>query len=196
MSVRERTGLARLIKGTTSRNVIRSSKVKVQVFGGAGIETAVEPSSDQLEGGSALADCEIFRDLTAPQRESIWELGTIENVDPGQVLAKGGDVASKLYAVLWGEAQLTVPSAAGQQIPVRVAATGDTFPLASLLGAVPLITSGTAMTAMRVLTIPSESLIQLCENEPTIGRVVYQAAALGFARRYSETLRQLSRAIE
>ena len=196
MSVRERTGLARLIKGATSRNVIRSSNAKVRIFGAAGAHSAHAAADDQMEGGAALAECELFRDLTSPQRDSIWALGTIENVDPGQVLVRGGDIASTLYVVLWGEAQMTVPSATGQQIPVRVDAIGDTFPVASLLGAVPLITSGTAITAMKVLAIPSENLIKLCANEPTIGHVLYRAAALGFARRYSETVRQLSRAVE
>jgi hypothetical protein len=196
MSVRDRKGLARLIKGATSRNVLRSSSVTVRLFDAAVANSERTTADDQMEGEAAIAKCEIFKGLTSPQRESIWALGTIETVESGQVLARGGDVASTLNIVLWGEAQLTVPSAAGQQIPVRVATAGDTFPLASLLGAVPLITSGTAMTAMKVLTIPCEGLIQLCAKDPTIGHVVYQAAALGFARRYSETLRQLSRAVE
>jgi CRP-like cAMP-binding protein len=97
--------------------------------------------------------------------------------------------------VLSGEAQLSAPSAVGH-ITVRVAKPGDTFPLASLLGADALITTAKAMTPMKVLSFPTADLIKLCVDDPEIGVVVFREAAKVFADRYSDTLQHLARAVE
>ena len=195
MFVRERTGLARIFKGRTAKNVARAAKVEVRTFGPAALEPTTPQPPVPLKGEAALAGCQLFRALTPQQRESIWGLGETESVDPGQVLAKEGSLGLKLYVILSGEAQLTAPSAVGR-IPVRVAKAGDAFPLASLLGAGALITSAKAMTPMKVLAIQCVDLIKLCMDDPTVAGVVYLEAAKVFASRYSDTLRHLARAVE
>ena len=195
MFVRERTGIAKLVKGRTARNVTRTSKVEFRIFGPSDLHATKNEDRVYLSGEAALADCQLFHALTPEQREVIWALGETESVEPGTILAQEGDLGLKLYVILSGEAQLTASSAVGR-IPVRVAKAGDAFPAASLLGANALITGSTAMTPMKVLAITSVDLITLCHEDPTIGVVVFAEAAKVFATRYSDTLRHLARALE
>lgn len=195
MYVRERTGLAGIFKGRTAKNVVRTSKVEVRTFRPASLEETDSPPMADQQGGAVLAACQLFRTLTSQQRDSIWAAGETENVTQDQVLAKEGTLGLKLYVILSGEAQLSAPSAVGH-IPVRVAKPGDTFPLASLLGADALITTAKAMTSMKVLSIPTADLIKICVDDAEIGAVVFREAAKVFADRYSDTLRHLARAVE
>ena len=89
-----------------------------------------------------------------------------------------------------GRVQLSFRAQVGE-IAVHIAAPGDSFPLAALLGPGALITGGRALSDVDALALPTDKLLDLCENDPEIGLRLYRAAAQVFANRFSITLAHL-----
>ena len=219
MYVPERRGLAKLIKGNTSKRVLRDSLAEVRIFGPKDVEdavlqeaiesTAMEPQRlvQAMESSgngtpntfldrpaitiNVLKEVDLFKNLSIGQIDAVGSLGERLSISKGETLGEGGQLGQNLFIIVDGEAQLSAHSSAGE-ISVRVAGPKESFPMATLLGAHTLITTGIALTDMDVLAIPSDNLGELCAIDAEIGRNVYKAAAQLFASRYSDTLNHLA----
>jgi CRP-like cAMP-binding protein len=137
-----------------------------------------------------MNNIDLFKDLTEEQINRVVSLGRELRIGRGEKLGTGGQLGQHLYLILEGEAHLTAHSEVGE-IAVRTASAGESFPLAALLGSGTLITSGDAISDMRVLSIPRSPLVDLCTKDTEIGMRVYSTVAQLFANRYSRTLTQL-----
>ncbi len=211
MFARERKGLVRLMRGNTAREVEQKAKIKVRVITTTKIEeariqgrlkahttvptTPIDKYSVYLSGVEDVRKAAIFEGLTRKQVERIVSLGKPRSFVPGETLGEPDGKINTLFIILAGEAQLSMSSHFGD-IPVRVVGPGDAYPLTLLLGTDYLITTGKALTDMRVYAIPREQLIKLCEEDSETGMSIYKTTAQVFARRYSTTLSHLSLAAE
>ena len=218
MFLPDRRGLTKLMKGNTSKGVLRNSPVEVRVFTqqdvlgeSASSATATEQKTQadvrvngDVEASAAkasvdlppmttglLKEVDLFKDLSTGQIDRVASLGDRLSISEGEALGEGGKLGENLFVIIDGEAQLSAHSGVGE-ISVRVAGPEESFPMAALLGSRTLITTGVALTDMDVLAIPSASLIELCAMDAEIGRNVYKAAAQLFASRYSDTLTHLA----
>jgi CRP-like cAMP-binding protein/nucleotide-binding universal stress UspA family protein len=187
--------LTRRVKRSIAREVQRKTSIEVRVFDTSKLE---EPTPEEREsnGKSDLAThlfkrVDIFSDLSDQQIQKVVALGQRLQVTTGEMLGIGGELGQDLFVILEGEAHLTTHSDVGE-ILVRIARPGDAFPLAALLGAGTLITSGEALTDMELLKIPRSELLALCSRDTDLGMRIYAATDRLFANRYAETLAHLA----
>jgi CRP-like cAMP-binding protein len=153
------------------------------------IPQAPDPGSEGKT--SALKRVDIFKGLSEEQIERVASLGRRMRVPPGYVLGMAGELVSRLFIIISGEAELSAQSAIGE-ITIRTAGPGEAFPLTTLIGSGTLITSATAMTEMDLLAIPRSRLLALCHEDTDIGMRLYAAVAEVLAGRYASTLAHLT----
>ncbi len=199
MYTHDRKLLARHIKTSIAKEVQRKASVDVQVYWAHELEGYVHgdrfASADPAVDPRILKQVDVFRDLSDDQLTKVCALGVATGVDAGGNLGLGGESGDQLYVILEGEAHLTTHSEVGE-ISVRIALPGEAFPLATLLGSGTLVTSGKALTDMRVLAIPRSELLGLCYREPELGIRVYASVGRLFSNRYAETLAHVAIAAE
>jgi nucleotide-binding universal stress UspA family protein len=186
-------GWARLMN-TVAGDVQLWSPIEVKVFGPQELlaQAPIAASADDLGlAQSILRETDIFRSLSQEQIDQVASLAERSRVPAGRALARAGEVGERLFIIISGDAQLSANSAVGA-VTVRIAGSGESFPLAALVGLGTLITSAESLTDMELLAIPRASLTGLCAAEPEIGTRVYSAIAEVFANRYSKTLAHLS----
>ena len=195
MYAKDRKGLARLLRGSIAEKVQQKAAIEVQVFGTQEITetiaTEVPGENDLGMKKRILKEVDVLEGLTDEQIGSIAALVERASVAAGEMLGKTGESGDSLFVLIQGEAQLSAPSALGE-ITVRIAGAGESFPLAALLGAGTLITSGKALTDLELLRISRSKLMELCSQDPEIGMRVYANIANVFVNRYTSTLAHLT----
>ena len=144
---------------------------------------------------SNLMNADLFRNLTEEQILSVVSLGRFLELPAGHGLGSAGGLGDEIFVITEGTAVLSAESAIGE-IVVRVAGPRESFPLAALIGTGALITSASAMTEMKLLALPLDSLTALCSREPEIGMGIYAAIADAFGHRYRKTLGRLTTSAE
>ena len=148
-------------------------------------------SPEAHAAGRLLKHIDIFTNLSYEERYRVASLGRRLSLPEGKGLGIEGEPGYLLFAILEGQAQLSARSSVGD-ITVRIAGSGESLPLASIVDEGLLVTSVVAMTDMEVLAIPCDALIELCSEEPQIGLKLYAAIAGILASRYKNTLRHLT----
>ncbi len=193
MFTHDRRGLAKLVKGSVSREVERRAGIPVQVFRPEDLaeRESLAVAVGQPDAGTVdYSGVDLFARLSADQIAAIVALGTAVSIGEGRPLGEGSEAGRNLYIIISGEAHLTAHAEVGE-IAVRLAGPGESFPLAVLLGEGALITAGRALTDMTVLQILRGPLLELCDQDSVLGMGIYAATAQLFANRYSSTLTQL-----
>ena len=195
MYTHDRNLLARHVKRSVAREVQRKASTEVRVFGVSELtgyshgETGVD-AKPELET-SLLKQIDVFRNLSDEQLRKLARIGNQQHIAAGERMGVGGEPGQYLYAILEGEVHLTIPAEIGE-ISVRIARPGESFPLATLLGAGTLITSGEALTDVEVLAIPHSELLLECTKDTEMGMRIHSAIGRLFSNRYSDTLTQLA----
>lgn len=195
MYTHDRNLLARHIKKSVAQEVRRKANTEVRVFGITELSgyTHGEMEVDakpELEA-SLLKQIDVFSNLSDEQIGKLAVIGNQLHIPAGGKMGEGGEPGQYLYAILEGEAHLTIHSEVGE-VSVRVARPGEAFPLATLLGSGTLITSGEALTDVEALAIPRSDLLRECTRDTEMGMRIYSAVGRLFSNRYAETLTQLA----
>ena len=195
MYTHDRKGLSRLIRGSIAEKVQRRAPIEVQVFKPpevAGAVAAKPPGEGELSPEmQIMKEVDMFTGLSDEQIQSVASLAKRSNVAAGEMLGRAGETGDSLFIFIQGEANLSAHSAAGE-ITVRIAGPGQSYPLAAIIDAGTLITSGKALTDMDLLTIPASALSELCTRSPEIGVQIYKNIAAELINRYSKTLAHLT----
>ena len=199
MYTHDRNLLARHVKKSVARDVQRQASTEVRVFGVGELSGYVhgETEVDAKPGleSSLLKQIDVFSNLSDQQIQRLVEIGHQLHIPAGDKMGEGGATGQFLYAILEGEAHLTIHSDVGE-ISVRIARPGEAFPLATLLGSGTLITSGEALTDVEALVIPRSELLLECTKDPEMGMRIYSAVGRLFSNRYADTLTQLAISVE
>ncbi len=124
---------------------------------------------------NTLKQAEIFYQLTPSQLEMINNIGTEVTYPDGSIVFNENDRSKELYAILDGEVEIILGEEGKKLATLR---RGQSF------GEVALVDEGvrsaTARTKgkTRLLVIPRDKLLMLCETYPQMGyRLMYNLAA-------------------
>jgi CRP-like cAMP-binding protein/nucleotide-binding universal stress UspA family protein len=195
MYTHDRTGLARLVRGSVAEKVRRTLPIEVQLFRprelGEAVPSAASGGEELTLRKRVLKDADAFKGLTDEQLGKVASLARRTNVAAGEALGTADQPGGQMYVVVQGDAQLSAHSGVGE-ITVRIAGPGESFPLAALAGAGTLITSAKALTDMELLAVPRAGILALCSEDPELGMRIYANIANAFVNRYRKTLAQLT----
>ena len=144
-----------------------------------------------LTSRGLLKDVDVFRNLSDAQIDTVKSIGQISNYSAGTSIGSPGELGNSFYVVTKGNARLSTSSPIGE-ISVRIAGSGETFPLAALVGSGSLVTSVEALTDTELLVIPRPSLLQLFKENPELGMSIYSAVAEVIGSRYRNTVTNLA----
>ena len=151
----------------------------------------IRAASEQSGKGYMLKYVDIFSGLFDEQRDRVAALGKLLHLPTGRILGTQGEPGHVLLAIIDGQADLSARSAVGE-FTVRIAGAGEAFPLSSMVDDGRLVVSAVAMTDMKILAIPRDSLMELCSKDPKIGLTLYRAIAGIVTGRYRNTLQHVS----
>jgi CRP-like cAMP-binding protein len=195
MYTHDRTGLARLVRGSVAEKVRRTLPIEVQLFRprelGEAVPSAASGEEELTLRKRVLKDADAFKGLTDEQLGKVASLARRTNVAAGEALGTADQPGGQMYVVVQGDAQLSAHSGVGE-ITVRIAGPSESFPLAALAGAGTLITSAKALTDMELLAVPRAGILALCSEDPELGMRIYANIANAFVNRYRKTLAQLT----
>lgn len=166
--------------------------------GGSGLEPETplavpEASSATSVGVNEVARADIFQGLTASQLQELSALGRRATAPAEKMLVGADEPVTALYVILSGKVELYARSTVGD-VTMRLAGSGESFPLAALIGTGQLITSARAMTDLELWAIPVAEFRALCARKPEIASQVYHNVACVLAERYRVTLDRMIRA--
>ena len=141
--------------------------------------TATEPVEATAEAGiqveghprqtvHILKGADVFNGLSDVQIGELVPLVQRIRISEGQSLGMEGELSDQFFIIAEGEAQLGAHTEVGD-IAARVAISGQSFPLAILVGSGNLITSARALTDMEVLHLDKSQLVGLCSQNPELG---------------------------
>jgi CRP-like cAMP-binding protein len=133
-----------------------------------------------------LKQADIFYQLTPTQLEMIANIAQERTYDSGEIIVEEGSASKELYIVIRGEASVFVnPALVGGaelkkgEVPVSTMRRGQSF------GEIALVDEGlrsatvrASLKNTRLLLIPRDKLLMLCETYPQLGyRMMYNLAA-------------------
>jgi CRP-like cAMP-binding protein len=175
--------------------------ISLWMFIGAGFRSIARKRTPQEADGKeagnevltwqVLRNADIFNTLPDRHLNRVAFMARRIHIVEGEVLGRAGGRNDDLFIIVSGEAQLCAHSTLGD-ITVRIAGSGQSWPLAGLVGTGALVTSAKAMTDMDLLAIPISRFERLCAEEPEIAAVVYRNIANVFVNRYRRTLEHFS----
>lgn len=126
-----------------------------------------------LEG---LQHSQLFSGLSIEQKQVVASRCSIEDLQPDSVLYEKDSDSTALYIVLDGTAEIKPdPSRSA----VGSVSTGECLGELSILTGKQHSASVQALTAMKVVSIPGDTLLRLLKRRPDIGVLVYRNLALG-----------------
>jgi CRP/FNR family cyclic AMP-dependent transcriptional regulator len=141
-----------------------------------------------------LKQADIFYGMTATQLELIGNCCQERSFSTGEVIIPEGAASDELYVIVEGEVDILVnPALVSAQREERELAAIATLGRGQSFGEIALVDQGMrsasakAKQDTRLLVLPREELIQLCEAYPQLGyRLMYNLAAdLAFKMRNS-----------
>jgi CRP-like cAMP-binding protein len=135
----------------------------------------------------ALKEAEIFLKVTDSQLENIARICTEQTFNTGDIILVEGSHGDELYIIARGEVDITInpslvsPDANLESQPVTI----STLRRGQSFGEIALVDHGIRSATVRatqhntrVLVIPSNELLSLCESDPSLGfRVMHNLAA-------------------
>jgi CRP-like cAMP-binding protein len=120
------------------------------------------PSVSDLLARSAL-----FGALTPVQREALIEEMHDLALDAGELLFARGDAGNDIYLVVEGRIRISVLSPDGRELSFDHAVVGDIFGEIAALDGAPRSADATAITLVRLKTLPRSSLLRLLSTSTT-----------------------------
>jgi CRP/FNR family transcriptional activator FtrB len=129
---------------------------------------------------AALRATPLLSDLTEFVMHRLAAVGTILTEAENTEICQQGEDADRLFVVLEGQLATFSTSANGTTTIVEVIHPGQTLGLATLLARLPRLLSARTVTASRILSLDSEGLLALVEEEPSLVTVLLRAQANEF----------------
>ena len=135
-----------------------------------------------------LAATRLFKSFSAAHIAKLAAVATEESVPAQTELFREGESGSDLYVLALGTVKVFKRNEEGDREEVATLGTGSYFGEMALV-ADNHIRTGTivAMEDSTVLRITTESIMNLCDDDPVFGREFYKAVAQGLVRRLNMT---------
>ena len=132
-----------------------------------------------------LKQADIFYQFTTAQLETVASLCREVSFAPGELILSEKSSSNELYVIIQGEVDIEIgsalvaaPGAAAPDTVVARLGRGQSFGEIALVDQGVRSASARAAAPTRVLVIPREPLMMLCETQPQLGfRLMYNLAA-------------------
>jgi CRP/FNR family transcriptional regulator, cyclic AMP receptor protein len=133
-----------------------------------------------------LKQADIFYQMTLTQLEMVANIGTERTYEAGEIIVEEGGASKELYIVIHGEAGVFVnPALVGGAESKKGEVAISTMRRGQSFGEIALVDEGlrsatvrAAQKGTRLLVIPRDKLLMLCETYPQLGyRLMYNLAA-------------------
>ncbi len=139
----------------------------------------------------ALASLPLFAGLGANQLARLGELFELVAYPAGSEIFVAGDRASRLYIVRSGEVLIRYQPYDGGSLDIATIQPGGAFGWSAALKRSYYTSSALARTEVQVLTIDAHDLHQIMAEDPEIGSVLLERAALIAGSRLDSLGRQV-----
>jgi len=129
---------------------------------------------DKLE---VLKRSDLFRELSDEQLSLVEKMCTAEVYEPGTIIHRANTIIEKLYVVEEGLVGIILEPGPLSQRQLQAATNFETFGWSAIIP--PHISTATVKTLekTKVLAFKGQELIDLCSDNPDMGRVLYQGLA-------------------
>ena len=131
-------------------------------------------STDRLLAG--LKQSQMFRGLGTASLEALALVGSVVDLDPGEIIIQEGQPVTDLYVVIHGELEVFLPKTGSRLTRIRVAraAPGDCIGEYSFVDRNPASASVAAKSAAEVFRISHAEFQRKLDGDPEIGGNVYR----------------------
>jgi CRP-like cAMP-binding protein len=192
MYTHDRRGWASLVSGSVAGKMRRRLPIEVRAFTPPQLISATRDPRDRADQEKRiLRTADLFKGLTDEQLGKVASIARRSVFRAGEVLGEAGSRSDRVFIVIRGEARITAHSSIGD-ITVRLAGTGESWPLAALVGLGTLVTSARALTEIQVLSVPCRELLTVCSRDPNLAWLIYGNISQVFTDRYDRTLSHLT----
>jgi CRP/FNR family transcriptional activator FtrB len=144
------------------------------------IETFSSNRSSKRSIVEALRTTPLLRDLPDTVMDKLAAISQIVEVPEDTEVCRQGDNADELFIVLEGQLAGSSSAANGSTAVVEVIRSGETLGLATVLARLPRLIGVRTVTASTLLTIGSQALLDLVEQEPSLVTALLRAEANEF----------------
>jgi CRP-like cAMP-binding protein len=138
-----------------------------------------------------LQSCDFLRPIPVKLVEKLSQFAEERCYAAGTPLFTEGAAHHEFHILLEGHVRLDMHVPNRGRVPILSAGPGDVLAWSSLVGNAIMTSTGVALVDVRTITLPSNSLISLCESEPEIGFHVMRQLASALSRRLVATRLQL-----
>jgi CRP-like cAMP-binding protein len=122
--------------------------------------------SAQEEARKLLADCTLFRGLSADQRKILVARARVRAFSTGDVIFLMGSPGDSMMAVLNGNVRISTASSEGKEIVLAIMHPGDVFGEIALLDGKGRTADAKAMTACNLAILERRDVLSFFEHHP------------------------------
>ncbi|HEY9761654.1 MAG TPA: cyclic nucleotide-binding domain-containing protein, partial [Trichocoleus sp.] len=116
-----------------------------------------------------LGSVAFFARLHPEQLASLQSYAAVQNYQTGEIVMHEGDqLAARLYALLDGNLRVSKTATTGKETILRTLSQGDIFAAPALFGNGVAPATVTAESAVQVLMVDREALLQVIQASPEI----------------------------
>jgi CRP/FNR family cyclic AMP-dependent transcriptional regulator len=119
-----------------------------------------------------VAQCELFKDLTAADQEICAGKFREMRFNKGQIIFGRGDTGTHLYLVAEGQVRLAIGTVDGRELSFQIAAAGDLIGEIAVLDGGPRSAEATALTPVVTYALERSAFRELWSAHPTISNTI------------------------
>jgi len=139
-----------------------------------------------------LENCHLFRDLSPSRLERIHSLAEEKSVEKGAILYQEGTRAETVFFIKKGAVELWTRVNDRFELPVAIVREGGgCFGSAALVAPYRYNLTAKCVREVLLLTIPTEEIFQLIEEDRELGCIIMANLASHFLARLQETRKEL-----
>jgi len=130
-----------------------------------------------------LKRSDLFRELDDEQLSIVEKICTAEVYEPGTIIHRQNSMLDKLYVIEEGLVGIILEPGPLSSRQLQAACNFETFGWEGIIPPHMSTATAKALEKTKVLAFKRQELIDLCSNNPEMGRILYQGVARVVAHR-------------
>ena len=119
------------------------------------------------EARRLLAECILFRGLTAAERQSLVAQARIRHCAPGETIFLMGSAGDSMMAILTGSVRISVPSTEGREIVLAILQPGEVLGEITLLDGKERTADARAMASCSLGILERRDVLAFLDRQPS-----------------------------